>query len=41
MLVVSGLNSEQVSLMIPFYIEKLHFGTETRGLNSEGGLNLE
>ena len=39
-LVKSGLNSEKVSLMRPIYIEKmlLFFGTETSGLNSEGGL---
>ena len=38
-LVESGLNSEQVSLVRPIYIEKSNFGTETSGLNSEGGLN--
>ena len=27
--------------MRPIYIEKMHFGTETIGLNSEGGLNFE
>ena len=37
----SGLNSEQVSLMRPIYIEKLHLGTETNGLNIEGGLNYK
>ena len=40
-LVKSGFNSEQVSLMRPSYTEKIHFGTETSGLNSEGGLNFE
>ena len=35
-LVNSDLNSEQVSLLRPIYIEKLHFGTETSRLNSQG-----
>ena len=39
LLVGSGLISEQVSLMRPINIEIMHFGTETSGLNSEGGLN--
>ena len=37
-LVESGLNSKQVSLMRPIYIPYLI--TETRGLNSKDGLNL-
>ena len=37
-LVESGLNSEQISLMTPVYIEKYIFGTETSGLNNKGGL---
>ena len=37
----SGLNSEQVSLMRPIYIEKMDFCTGTSGLNSEGGLYFE
>ena len=37
----SGLNSEQASLSKPIYIGKIHFGTETSGLKSESGLNLE
>ena len=40
-LVESGLSTEQVSLMRTIYIEKMYFGTETRGLNIEGGLNFE
>ena len=40
-LVESGLNSGKVSLMSVIYIEKMHFGTETSGLNSEVGLNFE
>ena len=39
--VENGLNSEQVSLTSPIYIEKIHFSTETSGLNSEGGLDIE
>ena len=34
-------DSEQVSLMKPVSIEKMHFGTETSGLNGKGGLNFE
>ena len=26
---------------IPIFIEKMHFGTETSGLNIEGGLNFK
>ena len=37
----SGLNNEQESLPRPIYIGKIHFGTETRGLKNESGLNLE
>ena len=37
----SGLNNEQASLLRPIYIAKIHFGTETSGLKSESGLNLE
>ena len=40
-LVESGLYNEQISLMRVIYIEKWIFGTETIGLNSEGGLNFE
>ena len=40
-LVESGLNSEQIKLMRPISIKKMLFGTETSGVNSEGGLNLE
>ena len=36
-LVESGLNSEQVSLLRPIYIEKWIFDTKTSGLNNEGG----
>ena len=39
-LVESDINSEQVSLMRPLTL-KLYFGTETSGLNGEGGLNFE
>ena len=40
--VESGHNySEQFILMTPIYIEKYIFGTETNGLNSEGGLNFK
>ena len=38
-LVESGLNTEQVSLMKLICIENL--GTYTSGLNSKGGLNIE
>ena len=40
LLVKSGLNSEHVPLMRPIYIQNA-FGTETSGLNSEGGLYFE
>ena len=40
-LVESGLNIEQVSLLRPIYIEKKNFGTIISGLNSEGGFNCE
>ena len=40
-LVESGLYSEQVSLKSAIYIEKCIFGTESNGLNSQGGLNSE
>ena len=33
-LVENGLNSKQVSLMRPINIEKMHFITETNGLDS-------
>ena len=39
--VESGLNSGKVSLMSVIYVEKCIFGTETSGLNREGGLNFE
>ena len=32
-LVESGLNSEQVPLTRPTYFEKMHFGTESSGVN--------
>ena len=32
-LVENGLNSEQVSLMRPIYLEETRFGTETSGVN--------
>ena len=35
------VESDQVSLTRPIYIEKLQFVTETSGLNSEGGLIFE
>ena len=37
-LVESGLNREKALLTRPIYIEKMHFGTETSGLNSEWSL---
>ena len=40
-LVESGLNSEQTSVMRTIYIEKLNFGTEASGQNSMGDLNFE
>ena len=40
-LVESGIDSEQVSLTRPIYIEKMYFGNKTSGLNIEGGLNFE
>ena len=40
-LVESCHNSEQVSLMRPIYTEKCIFGTKTRDLKNEGGLNFE
>ena len=42
-LVESGFNSEQVSLQDPFTLKKrmMHFGIETSGLNSKGGLTFE
>ena len=39
--VKSGLNNEKVSLMKQILHCKMHFGTETSGLNSEDGLNFE
>ena len=41
LLVDSGLNSEQVSIMRPIYISIIQFGTETSGFNSRGGLTFE
>ena len=38
LLVGRCLNSEQIRRN---YIEKMHFGTKTSGLNREGGLNYE
>ena len=40
-LVGSGLNTEQVLLMRPIYIEKIHFCTKRSGFDSEAGLNIQ
>ena len=39
-LVKSGLNSKQVSLMRSIHIKKMYFDTEMSGLNSESGLTF-
>ena len=39
--VKSGLKSKQASSKIDPFTLKMPYGTETSGLNSEGGLNFE